>query len=44
MHPLVSAILLHPVQKPLTVAKAEVQRGDSNLETAVWALTHRFVP
>lgn len=39
-----SALLLHPLQKPLTVAKAKAQRGDLNLETAVWALTHRLVP
>lgn len=44
MHMLVSAILLHPLQKPLTVAKTKAQKGDLNLETAVRALTHRLVP
>lgn len=44
VHTLLSAILLHPLQKPLTVAKAKAQRGDLNLETAIWALSHRFVP
>lgn len=43
-HTLLSAILLQPLQKPLTVAKAKAQRGDLNLETAIWALSHRFVP
>lgn len=44
MHTLVSAIFLHPLQKPFTVVKPKAQKGDLNLETAVWALTHRPVP